>query len=421
MRFRDRSQAGAALARELEELRVSDPVVAAIPRGGVTVGFEVATRLGAPLDVVVVRKLGTPGYEELGMGAVGEGGGIALNDGLIAGMGLSDGQVEAVVSRETEEVHRRVHQYRRGRPAVRLEGRTAVVVDDGLATGYTAVAAVRDVRARGANKVILAVPVASKEAAELLAKEADEVVVVHTPSFFQAVGEWYQDFHQVSDGEVVDLLGRAATTSIPLSVEAGDLRLPGELTIPDEAKGVVVFAHGSGSSRFSPRNREVAAALRAKGLATFLFDLLTDDEARDRANVFNIDLLATRLSAAVDQLARLARTDGLPIGLFGASTGAAAALVAAADLGEKVQAVVSRGGRPDLAEARLGEVRAPTLLIVGGKDTQVLELNRWAEARMHCPVELVVVAGATHLFEEPGALEEVSELASRFLLRTLSS
>lgn len=196
--------------------------------------------------------------------------------------------------------------------------------------------------------------------------------------------------------------------------------LEGRLAIPAEAVGVVAFAHGSGSSRFSPRNNYVAEALEDAGLATLLFDLLTDDEARDRANVFNIPLLAERLIMAADWLGHDTQTEPLPLGYFGASTGAAAALVAAGRAPGRVAAVVSRGGRPDLAGLTLGDVRTPTLLIVGGDDSQVLELNRAALAELTCEKELAIVPGATHLFEEAGALDQVIHLARGWFLKHLS-
>ncbi|GGG45365.1 hypothetical protein GCM10010964_35930 [Caldovatus sediminis] len=197
--------------------------------------------------------------------------------------------------------------------------------------------------------------------------------------------------------------------------------LPGTLQLPARPEAVVVFAHGSGSSRLSPRNRQVAAALHHAGLATLLFDLLTEEEAADRRNVFDIGLLARRLEAAVECVAAHEATAGLPVGLFGASTGAAAALVAAAGRPASVGAVVSRGGRPDLAgEGHLARVAAPTLLIVGGEDREVLRLNEWARSWMSCPTELAIVPGATHLFEEPGALEQVARLAAGWFLRWLA-
>lgn len=191
--------------------------------------------------------------------------------------------------------------------------------------------------------------------------------------------------------------------------------LGGILMTPSDAGGIVVFAHGSGSSRLSPRNQYAAAALQRRGLATLLFDLLLPEEAGDRANVFDIPLLASRLMLATDWLARRHETHLLPVGYFGASTGAAAALAAAAERPD-IKAVVSRGGRPDLAGAALAQVKAPTLLIVGGSDTEVLALNEAALRRLHCPKRLSVVPGATHLFEEPGTLEMAIGLAASWFV-----
>ena len=201
-----------------------------------------------------------------------------------------------------------------------------------------------------------------------------------------------------------------------IDVRIGPRRLPGLLDMPEgELHGLVIFAHGSGSSRLSPRNQFVARQLHARGLATLLFDLLTDDEALDRRNVFDIPLLARRLGEAIEWQQCLTEIARVRTGLFGASTGAAAALVAAATQGDRVRAVVSRGGRPDLAGPALPLVRAPTLLIVGGADHEVLELNREAAAQMTCEHALRVVPGATHLFEEAGTLETVAALAADWL------
>jgi putative phosphoribosyl transferase len=205
-----------------------------------------------------------------------------------------------------------------------------------------------------------------------------------------------------------------------IEIPAPPVRLTGDLTIPDRPAGLVVFAHGSGSSRLSSRNRQVASALNERHLATLLFDLLTPDEEADRANVFDIALLAGRLLAATCWAEGNVQCSRLPLGYFGASTGAAAALCAAAELGDDIRAVVSRGGRPDMAGRCLPEVTTPILLIVGGKDRAVLELNETAARALCCPHELAVVPGATHLFEEPGALEEVSLLAGAWFSRHLT-
>ncbi|MGA5200721.1 dienelactone hydrolase family protein [Streptomyces variegatus] len=203
-----------------------------------------------------------------------------------------------------------------------------------------------------------------------------------------------------------------------VTLPAGRAGLIGDLTLPPDARALVLFAHGSGSSRQSPRNREVAAGLRTAGLGTLLIDLLTEEEERQDARTaelrFDISLLGRRLVAALDWLAREPDTSGLPVVLFGASTGAGAALAAAAQRPDRVRAVVSRGGRPDLAGDALDAVRAPVLLIVGGRDAHVLRLNEEAARRLPAPTALHVVPGATHLFEEPGALDQVTEAARQW-------
>ncbi|MEV5884252.1 alpha/beta family hydrolase [Streptomyces sp. NPDC052020] len=203
-----------------------------------------------------------------------------------------------------------------------------------------------------------------------------------------------------------------------IAVPTADATLAGDLAVPEAARAVVLFAHGSGSSRHSPRNRQVAEALRATGLGTLLMDLLTEEEERrdvvTAEHRFDIPLLGHRLVAAIDWLESGPGTRGLPVALFGASTGAAAALVAAAERPGRVLTVVSRGGRPDLADDALGAVRAPVLLIVGGRDEQVLRLNQEAARRLHAPHALRIVPGATHLFEEPGALDQVADAAGQW-------
>ena len=204
-------------------------------------------------------------------------------------------------------------------------------------------------------------------------------------------------------------------------VTIGRRRLAGTLNLPATPSALVVFVHGSGSSRFSPRNRTVADALNAQGIATLLFDLLTPEEVRDRANVFDIPLLAARLVDIVGWIDADPALHRLPLGLFGASTGAAAALVAAAQLGARIGAIVSRGGRPDLAGAAIEAVTAPTLLIVGGLDDVVIELNEQAFARLQAPKEIEIVPGATHLFPEPGTLEVVIAHAARWFKTHLAA
>ena len=210
-----------------------------------------------------------------------------------------------------------------------------------------------------------------------------------------------------------------------VQIKAGAALIEGDLVVPDSATGLVLFAHGSGSSRFSSRNRSVADSLQHGGFATLLLDLLTRSEEsvdmRTAEYRFDIELLGERVVASLDWAARARAVAHLPIACFGASTGAAAALIGAAERPELVKAVISRGGRPDLAGDALPRVQAPTLLIVGGDDTEVIDLNRQAMRRMRAPVELALVPGATHLFEEPGTLDQAAQLAVRWCQRHLTS
>jgi putative phosphoribosyl transferase len=484
VRFMDRTDAGRALAPSLEHLRGNDVVVLGLPRGGVPVAFEVATALAAPLDVIVVRKLGVPYQPELAMGAIGEGGIRVSNDEVIRRGGITPQEIAAVEERERVDLDQQAQLFRAGRPHVDVAGRTAVIVDDGIATGSTAAAACQVATRMGARRVVLAVPVGAPESLRALRTVCDEVVSLHAPEYFMAVGTFYDNFRHVSDAEVSDLLARSAAavkvptastastsgqattgpattaqantaqpdssaetegdrptsgprssepdfatnsagqTLVPperdedvnLDVVDGTVSLEGHLTVPANATGIVIFVHGSGSSRHSPRNRYVATQLNEAGLGTLLFDLLTKEEEAERANVFDIPPMAERLTHVTSWVREQPGGADTALGYFGASTGAAAALWAAAEPGVQVDAIVSRGGRPDLADPRLHEVPSPTLLIVGGRDEVVLGLNRQAQQRLRCESRLAIVPGATHLFEEPGTLQTVTRLARDWFL-----
>ena len=393
--FRDRHDAGRQLAFHVEQLREQHPVVLGLPRGGVPVAYEVANALGAPLDVIVVRKLGVPFQPELGMGAVGEGGARVLNDRVMHAAGVTEAELASVEEHERTEVARRAWRFRGDRPMIELAGRTVLIVDDGLATGGTARAAIQVARAHGAKRVVLAVPVAPREAVASLARETDDIVVMLQPQTFSAVGQFYADFTQTSDDEVISLLAAARAASIaadddPLVDEevvipAPGVELGGHLTVPVGAIGVVVFAHGSGSSRHSARNRSVAR--RPEPQRPRHPAVRPAHRARSHGPHQRLRRRAPGRPTATWPPPGCGsdRHVGAPgVGYFGASTGAAAALWAAAEPDARIDAVVSRGGRPDLAWHRLDAVRAPTLLIVGGDDTTVLELNREAARRLRC-------------------------------------
>ncbi len=434
--FQDRTDAGRQLALQLVRYRTAAPVVLGLPRGGVPVAYEVARALDAPLDVCVVRKLGAPMQPELGLGAVAEEGAFFLDRDLVDRLGVSTEELTTLIQTQRAEVADRVRRFRRGAPPLDVRGKTVLVVDDGIATGGTARAAMQTLRERGAGRVVLVAPVGASDSVDALRDVADEIVCLHSKDDFSSVGRWYDDFEPTTDDEVVALLDRAraerdpatrprseerayahVARNVSIPVEAGVVE--GTLSIPPNARGLVIFAHGSGSGRRSPRNQYVAGVLQNAGFATLLFDLLTEEEERIDAQTgelrFDIDFLASRLVVATDWALQDPQTRAFGLGYFGASTGAAAALVASVQRSRHVHAVVSRGGRPDLAAAWLSRVRAPTLLLVGGNDADVVDLNQQALDMLTCEKRLEIVEGATHLFEEPGALEQVANAAARWL------
>jgi putative phosphoribosyl transferase len=457
MVFRDRQEAGRKLAAQLHAYaNRKDVIVLGIPRGGVPVAFEVAKALDAPLDIFLSRKLGVPGQEELAFGAIATGGTRVLDREIIEGAGISEQQIEQITAKVKKELERRENLYRGAQPPLKVEGLTVLLVDDGIATGSSMRAAIDALRQMKPAQVVVAVPVAPLSTCNRLRPEVDKLICVDTPADFYAIGQFYEDFSQVADEEVTELLRRAAQPALqsvgqddPSDREGSSnmiagrksqwdgvkrevwiglegVTLEGTLVLPKSADGLCLFAHGSGSSRHSPRNRYVAQILQSHGIATLLFDLLTRrEESIDQHTGelrFDIPFLAKRLIGATKWIMNSPDTKDLKVGYFGASTGAGAALVAAGELPGLVSAIVSRGGRPDLAGSALGLVRAPTLLIVGGDDEPVITMNREALAQLQCPdKKLVIIPGATHLFEEPGTLEEVARIAAEWFTRHFTS
>ena len=432
-RFLDRREAGQRLAQRLAAMDLHQPLVFALPRGGVPVGVEVAQKLNAGLDVVLVRKIGAPGNPEVALGAIVEGNEaqVVINEDIRQMSGADTDFLESAYAEQLAELERRRKRYVGDRKRLNPKGRTVVVVDDGLATGATMKAALTAMHRHGAARIVVALPVAPVRALQELADLADDVVCLVPATEFRGVGGFYRDFHQLTDDETIALLGQVRFAETPIvmgddkgphhkrTVKIPPLNLVGDLAVPKEPRGIVLFAHGSGSGRLSPRNRQVASQLNDQGLATLLFDLLIPEEAQDRRNVFDIPLLAERVVEAAMWVASEPDIADLPLGLFGASTGAPAALVAAAELSGRVSAIVSRGGRPDLAGSHLPHVTAPTLLIVGSLDHEVIELNKSALAALTCDKQLQIVPGAGHLFEEAGTLDAAVGHASDWFGRYL--
>lgn len=411
MPFQNREQAAQLLAQALAAYKGKNPLVLAIPRGAAPMARIIADALDGEMNVILVHKLGAPDQPELAIGSIDENGEVYLNP-YANTLNISASVLEAEKQKQLATLKKRRTQYTQFQAAPSLEGRIVIIVDDGIATGSTMIAALHAARAQKPAKLIAAVAVGPPETLAELKSLADEVVFLEAPQDFYAVSQFFSYFPQVSDEEVVEYLKKSFDP--PVEIPIGGVTLRGDLFIPPKARGIVIFAHGSGSSRLSPRNQYVAQILQQANIGTLLFDLLTETEDENYATRFDIALLTQRLIIATKWLQQQPQAQKIPLGYFGASTGAAAALMAAAELGKIISCVVSRGGRPDLAMPVLSTVVSPTLLIVGGDDFEVIELNRAAYAQLQVEKNLALVPGATHLFEEPGTLAIAAELAQKW-------
>ena len=453
LRFADRRAAGRALVTPLLPLaRHSDVAVLGLARGGVIVAHEVATGLDVPHDAFVARKLGVPGLPEVAIGAIAEGWSGLVTDGTAEYLGVPPWMTASVEASEREEARRRVARFRGERPLPDLRGRTVILVDDGMASGATMRAAVSAVRAQQAARIVVAVPVASSTSVDELAPLVDELVVLVMPEPFGTVSDWYEHFEDVGDDEVLGALQDPTPASMPLPPVApaagrehpvtiplgdGPIAVSGDVGVPtrscdapagvgsgvaaarETTHGLVIFAHGGGSSRQSYRNRFLAAWLRMRGWTTLRVDLLTEAEARVDADTgqhrFDLPLITERLRAAIDWAVAHDVPGSGRIVLFGASTGAAAALLAAADRPMVVHGVMSRGGRVDLAADAFDRLRIPVLLVVGSHDAATLRWNRRAILRLRGETTFRLVRGAGHVFDEPGTLGAVGAHVDQWL------
>jgi putative phosphoribosyl transferase len=446
--FRDRDHAGRVLGLSLDALaNRRDVLVLALPRGGVPVARRVADAIGAPVDVIVARKLGVPGVGEVALGAIAEGRSRVVEDAVAWYVGVPRRVVARIAKRERAELDRQLRLFRSGRPLPDLRDRTVVLVDDGLATGATLRAAALALRPYRPMRLIAAAPVASAASCGDVSAVVDDLVVAATPDPFGTVSAWYEDFTPVHDEDVLRLLGRRATVAVPdnasgaetdaehevsIPIADTDRGITGDLALPNDdwdgvrghrgaaSLGLVILVHGGGSTRHSYRNRYLAARLRMEGWTTLRLDLLLEHEQTldaDGALRFDVRLLAGRVVAAAEWAARASAPSVRRVFLFGASTGAAAALLAAAQRPDLIAGVVTRGGRVDLATAALPRVRSPVLMIAGSLDAETLRLNRDALSVLGGEARLTVVRGAGHTFEEPGVLGAVGERAVAWLDR----
>ena len=423
MYFRDRKDAGEQLAAVLKQKGYVDAVVLGIPRGGLPVAAEVARVLGGTLAVVVARKLGAPGNPELAIGATTASGVAYINTGVAIAVGASQAYIDAEKQRQVQEAQRREELFD-GHRRPNLKDRTVIVVDDGVATGATAIAAIRAMKAAGAKRVVIAVPVGPPEMIDLLGKEADEVVCLDSDPGFWAVGQYYDDFSQVSDEDVRALLDAykprpAAPDPVHVTIKRNNVTLAGILATPT-GKGpfpLVIFVHGLGSGKDSPRNVTIATHLVDAGIATLLFDLSGHGESsRDPHD--GVEAYAADLQAAFAWATTAPEVKNDAIGIAGSSLGATVAVLALAESRVKPRTMVLRA--PPVEAEDFRRINVPSLVLIGSLDPLRTSVE-WGV--IACPkLTLSIVEGASHLFEEPGTLgQALSRTVDWFVAQLLTA
>jgi len=421
--FPDRTAAGHRLAERVRSVAGAAPVVVALPGNGVRVGAELARLLDAPLDVAVVERVVLPDHPGVELGAVTEDGHVCYDDAALARLRIPRRRLSGAVADARVRVAHLREAYRGARAMPQLTDRDVVVVDDGAATAGTARAALRMVRRHRPARLVLALPVASAEAVEDLRAEADRIVTLAVPDHFRSLDHWYRDSGGLDEGQAAALLaehrdlGESGDSRQRARIEADGTELVGELVVPSVVRGTVVLASGHG--RLTPHNQAIGTVLRAAGYATLLLDLLTPEETGTETEEVDPGLLGERMAAGVDWVRRTPAVADAPVALLGTGRAAPGALEAAALRPEEVAAVVTHGGRVDLADEALARVRAPTLVLVQGSDSFVRELAEWTLAQVSAPTALEAVAGAEQLLHRPEEWRRVGVQAAEWFDRHL--
>jgi putative phosphoribosyl transferase len=433
--FRDRVEAGQRLVKLVQQYQSQHPLVIGVPDGGVPVALEVAAALQAPFEVWAGEKLGSPEHPGLRLGAIAEGDVVFLDHSLPTQMGTQP--LEALIARKQLLLHERSLRLRGSARLPDVTGRTVLVVDDGVATGATLHAVLLAVKSHKPRELVVAVPVGAISRLAALRRIADHVHALEETRNLVAIGAWYDDFTRVPEPQIADVLrhpSRAlahslqSTEALPantreIDVHVEGVTLCGTLAVPHDAKALVIVASASGTSRFDASNRFLAAELRKRNLATLLFDLLTHREELRALEAgkfrFDLELLSRRLLAATHWVAHNRETEWMRVGFLEGPIGPGVALDAAARRPNVVQAIAAIGASPHIARSYFGKTKAPTLWLVGETDAAVLSLDPKEIAAIFGEADLEIVPGAGALFEEPGALEQVSALASRWFERWL--
>src|SRR5579875_630976 len=423
--YADRHDAGRRLGALLADRRFEDPLVVGIARGGMPVAAEVAHALGAPLDIVIVRKIGAPWNRDLAIGAVAEGDLVMVDERAVAELGLCAQEVDEAVARALEELARTIDRLREGRPRIGVRGRSVILVDDGLATGRIAQAAIRALRERGALHITLALPVGAPESVQALADSVDEALCAATPQHLRAIGDWYADFRATSDEEMLALLAGhsgAAARSALISSEPG-ISAHGDLIVPWSAPGhgVIVFAPSGPSHAEAQLTAELAGVLERSGFGTLSLDWPQIDSPSRGERSEDVQITAQLMRAATDWLRSQPESARLPIGYVGGGAGAAGALVAAAQLRSALGALVALAPRLELTGGAIALLEAPTLLVVPEQDRELLAICHAAREAMQCESRIALLPGRSPLALDRRARESLAPIVTDWLARHISA
>lgn len=421
--YADRHDAGRRLAALLHDRRFEDPLVIGIARGGMPVAAEVARALGAPLDIVIVRKIGVPWNPELAIGAVAEGELVMVDEQAAAQLHLSAQEVDAAVARALEELAAAIARLRRGRPRIGVRGRSVILVDDGLATGRQAQAAIAALRSRGALHITLALPVGAPESVQALSHSVDEALCAATPQHLRAIGDWYEDFRPTSDEEMLALLcehaGAARRSAL---IGSAAPKASGELVVPWSAPGhgVIVFAPADRAPAEADLAAHLAMALQHAGFATLTLAGARSDRAQPQDARRDVQRTAQLTREATDWLRSQPESARLPIGYLGSGTAAAGALVAASRLRSAVGALVAYAPRLELTGGAIALLEAPTLLIVPEQDRELIALCHAAREAMQCESRVALAPGRSPLALAESAREPLAALIIDWFARHIS-
>lgn len=425
-RFQNREEAGRLLGEKLLSYKNQHPVILAVPRGGVPVAFEVAKLLNCPLDLIMVKKIGAPKQPELAVGAVSEDSIPIYNKSLVRALSLKHSYLDQVAKKKIKEVHEQLKEFRGTKIPENIKNRTVILIDDGIATGATLMAAIQFIRQKEPLKIVVASPVGSKENLQRIKKLADDVICLKTPDPFMSVGLWYENFNQVSNEEVIRLLGDsrflAEESNSEIVIQDAHTELHGELHLCDHGKDLIVLTSGSELYQHNPRCQTFKEEFLKSGFNVLLLNLYSEKEIQNTTSPVSLATLSRRLILGTEAAITKIKSSPVSVGYFAMGVGAGAALAASAQSARKISAIVSFRGRPDMAEEYWRRIETPVLFIAGENDTSIVSIHNYEKEKLRHAKSIAIPH--TTYFEEFEPLSEAVEYSldwfTRFLLLKVS-